>query len=549
MLTVATAIRSDRFFSFSIPRPGRELAERRALRKLPGMTNRIRESWDALILGSGFAGSLTAWILAKQGWRVLIVDPGCHPRFAVGESSTPTADFLLADLAHRWGLRELAPLATWGSWKRAYPELVCGKKRGFSYYSHTPGQAFADDAEHSRSLLVAASREDSLSDTHWLRSSVDAFIAGQAVRAGVELREQSQLIRASFEPRERRWDGIVVSADGREPLRAKWLIDASGGATATAAWVNNPADQVWMRTRTRARFAHFTGVKPFAPEICAAAGFSGDDAAQHHLIDDGWVWMLRMDNGTTSVGVVEKLATPREQRSIGATAVPGATGVGDDPAADSWERLRAYPGIAAMLSEAQRITPAAGLVSTGRISRCRSRASGPGWVLLPAAYGLVDPLHSTGIAHSLSGVARVVEILLGDSSRIPQRLAGYDRDLRSEIRWIDTLVAGCYRALPSFSRFVAFASYYFVSAIEFEAAMAQDPRHWPRGFLECGNRALLEAAEGSWRQVGNAAIDERRFVESVRARIEPWNRVGLLDPARKNRFAHTAAPKYAAWVE
>lgn len=507
------------------------------------MTNRNRESWDALILGSGFAGSLTAWILAKQGWRVLIVDPGSHPRFAVGESSTPTADFLLADLAHRWGLRELAPLATWGSWKRAYPELVCGKKRGFSYYGHSPGQAFADDAEHSRSLLVAASREDHLSDTHWLRSSVDAFIAGQAVRAGAELREQARLIRASFDAREGRWEGIVGSASGQHPLRAKWLIDASGGAAATAAWTNNPADQVWMRTRTRAQFAHFTGVKPFAEEICESAGFSGDDAAQHHLIDDGWVWMLRLDNGTTSVGLVEKLASPRQPLGSSATAT------GEGPAADNWERLRSYPGIAALMSEAQRITPAAGLVSTGRISRCRSRASGPGWVMLPSAYGIVDPLHSTGIAHSLSGVARVVEILLGDSSRIPQLLAGYDRDLRSEIRWIDTLVAGCYRALPSFSRFVAFASYYFVSAIEFEATMAQDPTHWPRGFLECGNQPLLEAAERSWQRVGDEMVDERRFVESVRQRIEPWNRVGLLDPARKNRFAHTAAPKYAAWAE
>lgn len=516
------------------------------------MTNRNRESWDALILGSGFAGSLTAWILAQQGWRVLIVDPGRHPRFAVGESSTPTADFLLADLAHRWGLRELAPLATWGSWKRAYPNLVCGKKRGFSYYGHSPGQAFTDDAEHSRSLLVAASRDDHLSDTHWLRSSVDAFIAGHAVRAGAELREQAQLILASFDPRGGRWEGIVDSADGRQPLRAKWLIDASGGAAATAAWTNNPADQVWMRTRTRAQFAHFTGVKPFAAEICESAGFSGDDAAQHHLIDNGWVWMLRLDNGTTSVGLVEKLASPRERRTTAeslATAAGRATAAGEGPTAASWKRLRSYPSIAAMLSEAQRITPAAGLVTSGRISRCRSRASGPGWVMLPAAYGLVDPLHSTGIAHSLSGVTRVVEILLGETARIPQRLASYDRDLRSEIRWIDTLVAGCYRALPSFSRFVAFASYYFVSAIEFEATMAQDPTHWPRGFLECGNQALLAAAEQSWRQVGEQAVDERRFVESVRQRIEPWNRLGLLEPARKNRYAHTAAPKYAAWVE
>jgi tetracycline 7-halogenase / FADH2 O2-dependent halogenase len=88
--------------------------------------------FDVVVLGSGFSGSLLAWILAKQGRKVLLIDRQQHPRFAIGESSTPTADFLLAHLAARWQLPELAPLACWGTWKEKYPEVVCGKKRGFS---------------------------------------------------------------------------------------------------------------------------------------------------------------------------------------------------------------------------------------------------------------------------------------------------------------------------------------------------------------------------------------------------------------------------------
>ena len=56
--------------------------------------------YDAIILGSSFSGSLLGWILAARGMRVLVVDRGRQPRFAIGESSTPAADLILA---HRSG--------------------------------------------------------------------------------------------------------------------------------------------------------------------------------------------------------------------------------------------------------------------------------------------------------------------------------------------------------------------------------------------------------------------------------------------------------------
>ncbi|MEY4567785.1 MAG: hypothetical protein RLY14_2755, partial [Planctomycetota bacterium] len=51
--------------------------------------------FDVTILGSSFSGSLLAWILASQGMRVLLLDRNKHPRFAIGESSTPVADYLV----------------------------------------------------------------------------------------------------------------------------------------------------------------------------------------------------------------------------------------------------------------------------------------------------------------------------------------------------------------------------------------------------------------------------------------------------------------------
>ncbi len=148
---------------------------------------------DILICGSGCAGSLLAWILARAGKQVVLVDSGRHPRFAIGESSTPLADFLLELMSEEFGLPELKPLARWGSWQSTYPILRAGKKRGFSYYGHRDAQHFHESAEHENSLLVAASPSDELSDTHWMRADVDQWLCKQAVAAGARLYEETKM--------------------------------------------------------------------------------------------------------------------------------------------------------------------------------------------------------------------------------------------------------------------------------------------------------------------------------------------------------------------
>ena len=56
----------------------------------------MRPVYDLAIVGSGFAGSLLAMIARRAGRSVLLLEKGAHPRFAIGESSTPLADFKLA---------------------------------------------------------------------------------------------------------------------------------------------------------------------------------------------------------------------------------------------------------------------------------------------------------------------------------------------------------------------------------------------------------------------------------------------------------------------
>lgn len=509
--------------------------------------NLLNQRFDFVIAGSGFSGSLLAWILASQGRKVLLVDRSKHPRFAVGESSTPTADFLIAYLAQRWDLKRLAPLACWGQWKKHYPHVVCGKKRGFSYYHHAHGKALDTGNLETQSLLVAASAQDAWSDTHWLRSSVDEFLAKEASSAGAHLLESTQIRSALFDPIDHCWtlsirNSIEVSATDIQ-VQAAWLIDATGHQGLNSMGIENAEDSDWMRTRTGAVYGHFLGVEPFTQAASSRDPFCGDDAAQHHLLDTGWIWMLRFDNGVTSVGLVQPSKTPRSEDHF-------------------WKTIQRHPSLAHLMRNAKLIAPydaTRGFASSepkmacvDRMSRCRRRAWGPGWVSLPVSYGFIDPLHSTGLAHAVSGVVRLSEAMLQNNQDSYAALKSYGEDLRTELDWLDLLVSGCYLGQPSFENFVAFACMYFVSAIEFEKQLAQDPASWPKGFLQSKDGELLQVANHAYKRLGQIAVDKQlgeEFPQQVRSWIEPWNRIGLLDPSYANRIAHSVAPKYASSLE
>src|SRR5215471_13794817 len=114
----------------------------------------------------------------------MLLERGRHPRFAIGESSSPLAGILIEQLAERYDLPRLTPLAAFGPWQRACPDVVCGLKRGFTYFKHEAGRRFAIAPARANALLVAASPNDEVSDTHWLRSDVDAFLVAEAIAAG-----------------------------------------------------------------------------------------------------------------------------------------------------------------------------------------------------------------------------------------------------------------------------------------------------------------------------------------------------------------------------
>ena len=144
----------------------------------------------------------------------MLVERGRHPRFAIGESSTPLANLLLEELSDRYDLPGIRPFSKWGSWQRARPDVACGLKRGFTFFFHQPGVAFADDADRQRQLLVAASPHDDIADTHWYRPQFDQALAQEAQAAGAVYLDTTRLDGSDTKGTSRSSKGI-----GGRPVR------------------------------------------------------------------------------------------------------------------------------------------------------------------------------------------------------------------------------------------------------------------------------------------------------------------------------------------
>ena len=102
--------------------------------------------------------SLTALALRRRGRRVALVERGRHPRFAIGESSTPLANLLIEEIADRYDLPRIRAFSKWGTWQRDPPDVAGGLKRGFTFFFHRPGERFADDESTSDSCWSPPAR-------------------------------------------------------------------------------------------------------------------------------------------------------------------------------------------------------------------------------------------------------------------------------------------------------------------------------------------------------------------------------------------------------
>ena len=374
----------------------------------------FRPRYDAVVVGGGPAGSAAAALLARRGRRVLLAERQRFPRFHIGESLIPETNRYLEALG-------------------VYPRIEAEGflvKRG--------AVIMAPDGVNERYAAFAEAQGIERRFTFEVpRARFDEILLEHAAAAGAEVRQECKARAAEL-----REDGVELRLEdgsGEHTVEARFLVDASGRDGFLAKRLG--LRQVDSELRQVGFHAWYEGVEPLPPERFGDTRLVSIDGG-------GWAWLIPLDAGVTSVGVV----VPRARHA----ALP--TG---DPERCLEILLASVPALPPLLARARRVSP----VRVDADYSYATRAyAGESWLLAGDAGSFLDPVFSTGVLLALASGVEAAEAIdrslaAPDDARTARReLAAFDREQRRRYRFFRRFVVGYYRPelrdvlLSTFSR-------------------------------------------------------------------------------------------------
>lgn len=337
---------------------------------------------DVIVVGGGPAGSVSAWLLAERGHRVLLLDKARFPRHkACSEYVNPAGARLLGELGLAGDLQTL------------------GAHRMEAMLIHAPG---------GRRFLADFGIADPGSAAIGLsRYRLDALLLDRAREAGVEVHEGAHV--RDIIVADGSVQGVAGTIDGvRMTLRAHLTIGADGrhGVVSRALGLDVPLR--WPR-RT-GLVAHYRGV--------TGLGSWGEMhvAPRRH----GYAGLAPLEAGLTNVAFVTASAAVADRP--------------DSLEAFFEDALSGIPAVSSRLAGAQRVGSIRGIGSMAHRSR---RIMGDGFMLVGDAASFLDPFTGDGVYEALRGatlLAPIADAALRAGDLSARRLAPY-RAARRRAFW------------------------------------------------------------------------------------------------------------------
>jgi flavin-dependent dehydrogenase len=309
---------------------------------------------DCIVLGGGPAGSTFAALVAKAGFRTLLVERQRTPRAPRGESLLPECHPLLEQLGVIDGLRASRFPHKYGV------ELIAATGQ--------PAHKFSFRDRHSSAAAQT-----------WqvLRGEFDEMLARSASERGAVVRTGTRAVEVLFDGPRTTAVRLVASQGQIEIVPARLVVDATGGQSFLAERLGQ-AEPVPTAQQRVAVWAHY--------ENAHRAG--GTDAGSTLFLRTkdrrAWFWFIPLPDNMASIGVVGSHAHLFPGRGAPESAFE--------------EQLVNCPAVVERLADARLAGPFH--VSRGFAGSAR-QAAGDGWMLVGDALAGGDPLFSTGILFAL----------------------------------------------------------------------------------------------------------------------------------------------------
>jgi flavin-dependent dehydrogenase len=361
--------------------------------------------FDAIVIGGGPAGSATATILARRGYRVAIFERDHFPRFHVGESLIPFCYPVLEKIG-------------------MLPKMQA------SHFTKKYGVQFINEAGKLSEPFRFSQYDPHERSQTWqvLRSEFDKMMIDNAREHGVEVYEGTRVLDCLQDGQ--RVVGVRAKMEGAdEPTDyfAHVVIDASGQSSML---IDRFELRQWdTELKKAAIWTYWKG----------AHREPGPDEGGTIVIQTekkkGWFWYIPLHDDVVSVGVVadfEYLFKNRGTKNLETIYM---------------EEVDRCPGVKPRIVDATRCNE---YFVQKEYSYKAKRGGGDGWVLVGDAYGFLDPLYSSGVLLALKSadvVGEAVADALDANDPSEDRLRRWEPEYNKAMNRMRNLVMAFYDGL------------------------------------------------------------------------------------------------------